>query len=79
MEWYKRIWVEHPHSVNETYVQHLYFAMKMGTLLIMLGVVALIHSIFPFVFQDTVSNRLYKVTNEMKNRTRHNLQDDEWV
>ena len=78
MEWYKRIWVEHPHSVNETYLQHLYFAMKMGTLLMILGVIALIHSIFPFMFKETVSNYLYKMTDEMKNRNRQILDDNEW-
>ena len=78
MPWYKRIWVQHPRAVGQTYWQHLYFAMKMGIVLMMLGMVALIHSIFPFVFHHTVSNRLYRMTNDMKIRDKQKLHDDEW-
>lgn len=47
---------QHPHSVGETYLQHMYFAQRFGFKLIFGGIAAIIHSIFPFVFQKTASS-----------------------
>jgi hypothetical protein len=43
----------HPHSVNETYSEHLAFAARFGIKMTLGGVAALIHAMFPFLFVTT--------------------------
>ena len=43
----------HPTSVNETYWQHLAFALRFGTKMTLGGVAAMLHAIFPFLFVAT--------------------------
>ncbi len=43
----------HPTSVNETYVEHLVFALRFGITMTLGGVAALVHAIFPFLFVTT--------------------------
>lgn len=44
---------EHPHSVNETYFQHLGFALWFGLKMIWGGIAAIVHAVFPFLFVTT--------------------------
>jgi hypothetical protein len=43
----------HPNSVNETYWQHLGFALRFGYKMTIGGIAALLHAIFPFLFVTT--------------------------
>lgn len=43
----------HPRSVNETYRQHLGFALLFGIKMMSGGVAAMLHAIFPFLFVAT--------------------------
>ena len=43
----------HPTSVNETYWQHLAFALRFGIKMTLGGVAAMLHAIFPFLFVAT--------------------------
>ncbi|MEO8676041.1 MAG: DUF6356 family protein [Casimicrobiaceae bacterium] len=45
----------HPASVGETYVQHLRFALRFGASMTLGGIAAIVHAIFPFLFQTTAS------------------------
>jgi hypothetical protein len=45
----------HPHSVGETYFQHMRFAFRFGSRMTLGGVAALIHSLLPFCFVTTAS------------------------
>ena len=40
----------HLDQVEETYFQHLKFALWAGFILTLLGIVSIIHAIFPFLF-----------------------------
>ena len=46
----KNIFTEHPNEQNESYLEHACFASKCGIRLIFLGIAAIIHALFPFVF-----------------------------
>ena len=44
---------KHPHSVNETYAEHLGFALKFGAKMTPGGLAAMLHAVFPFLFVTT--------------------------
>jgi hypothetical protein len=46
---------EHPASVGETYLQHMRFAFRFGSRMLIGGVAAVIHSVFPFLCVTTAS------------------------
>ncbi len=59
---------KHPNSVNETYLEHMWCACKFFIKLQLLSYVALVHSVFPFLFEFTTSNGVKKLNNCLKNR-----------
>ena len=58
----KSLFTKHPHSLGETYFEHLWNALIFGSLMIIGGVACIIHAIFPFAFKTTASNFLFKMT-----------------
>lgn len=65
----KNIFTEHPHSIGETYFQHLKFAFIFGGNMVIGGLACIIHAIFPFLFQKTGSNYLIRMTYHFIDRT----------
>jgi len=61
---------KHPHSINETYFEHMFNAMKFVLVLVCLAVVGFIHSIFPFVFKKTISNGIEELHQRLKTRNK---------
>lgn len=59
---------EHPNSVGETYPQHFLFALEVGVSLLVLGIICIVHSIFPFWFVKTTSHHVEKIHERMKDR-----------
>jgi hypothetical protein len=51
----------HPHSVGETYLEHALFACRYGAKMTLGGIAAVLHGIFPFLFQTTGS----RITREL--------------
>lgn len=58
---------EHPASVNESYGEHLLFALTFAGKLGFAAYAALVHAILPFAYQKTAS----KIIKELYERT-HN-------
>ena len=52
---------EHPHAVGETYLQHGFFACRYGLKMLAGGTAALLHGVFPFLFETTGS----RITREL--------------
>lgn len=48
----------HPASVGETYSEHLRFALQVGARMMLGGLAATIHALFPFLFITTASRAL---------------------
>ncbi len=62
------IFLAHPKSVGETYLQHFAvafsFALIFGRLMVMAG----IHAIFPNLFETSVSDRIIAMADDMRAR-----------
>lgn len=63
-----RIFLDHPHSVDETYGQHLVFAGKFGLKLFAAGFCAIIHAIIPCAFEKTASRMIADMYAKTHNR-----------
>ena len=50
-----RIFLSHPHSVNEGYFQHLRFAIWVASKLVWAGIAAIIHAFIPAWHEKTAS------------------------
>lgn len=59
---------KHLDSVHETYLQHLCFAACFGARLIGAGLAAILHGLFPAVFQYTGSKTVFALHDELKQR-----------
>lgn len=64
----KNIFTDHPHSIDESYFQHLKFASQFGGQMMLGGIACILHAIFPFMFQKTGSNILLKMTHHFIDR-----------
>jgi hypothetical protein len=51
----------HPNSVGETYLEHGVFACRYGIKMTAGGLAAIVHGVFPFLFQTTGS----RITREL--------------
>ena len=59
------LFTDHPASVDESFGEHFFFALKFSGLLFAAAGAALVHAILPFLFEKTASNiiaRLYAKT-----------------
>ncbi|TAK75380.1 MAG: hypothetical protein EPO11_05540 [Gammaproteobacteria bacterium] len=64
----KNIFTDHPHRIGETYFQHFKFALIFSMNMIVGGIACLIHAIFPFLFPETGSHFLLKMTHRFIER-----------
>ncbi|WP_284735644.1 DUF6356 family protein [Dongia deserti] len=55
MQLLDRVFLAHPHTVGETYLQHCAFALRIGARLLAAGSAALIHAVVPCLCQTTAS------------------------
>ena len=52
-------------SLAEIYVFHLLFAWKLTVIFVILGAAGLIHGLIPFIFTETVSNRIKRMGKDL--------------
>ena len=64
----KNPFTTHPNSVNETYWQHFFFALRFGFKMTLGGIAAMAHAIFPFMF-ITTGGRCCDELQEMRNNS----------
>jgi len=76
IKYIKALFVEHPQEVGETYFSHQKFAMRTGIVLLALGAISIVHSILPFIFKDTASTHIHKLSDKMSSKDR--FRDDWW-
>ena len=62
------IFTKHPEEVGETYLEHMYNAVRYSLTFLLLFFVALIHSIFPFLFTKTASCVVQEMAKHMEER-----------
>ena len=64
----KNIFTKHPKEVGETYLEHMYNALRYSFTFLLLCVVAFIHSIFPFLFTKTASCVIQEMARHIEKR-----------
>lgn len=57
-----RWFLTHPATVNETYFQHMRFALGFAFWLVTAGLAALVHAVFPALCETTASRILAKLS-----------------
>ena len=63
-----RIFLDHPASVEESFFQHMLFALKFATLLFAAAFAALVHAFIPCLFEKTASRIIAKLYARTHNR-----------
>ena len=82
---FKRLFIDHPRSVDETYVQHFAVASAFGVTMIRGGIGALIHAVVPgwcvTVGSDTIErlNRIMVVNRRAKAQDVDQINSIEWI
>ena len=56
---------QHLKTANTNYFSHAMRVIKLSFVLIALGIIGIIHGLIPFVFVETVSNKVKKIADEM--------------
>ena len=67
-----KLFTDHPASVNESYVEHMEMSGTFAFWLLVAALCALVHAVFPFLFEKTGSRIITKlharmVTNRIRN------------
>lgn len=65
------LFTRHPDTVGETYLGHMAFALGFAGWLVVAGIAALIHAVFPFLFETTASRIITRLHARMTHRTAH--------
>ncbi|HEY7741140.1 MAG TPA: DUF6356 family protein [Steroidobacteraceae bacterium] len=65
MNIWRRLFTEHPASVNETYFQHFASAMGFGLRMVWGGIVCMIHAIVPAVYCSKASGIIGELHDRM--------------
>jgi len=65
---FKKLFIEHPASVDETYLQHMWFAIKYAVQLGLCTMAAIVHSVFPFLFTHYCSKKIAYLNSWVKKR-----------
>ncbi len=63
-----RAFTEHPHETGETYVQHLWFTVRMAGRFIYTTTVLMIHGLFPFLLTKAASTQIEIIYKIMRSR-----------
>ena len=63
-----RSFVDHPATVDETYWQHLKFAMRFAVRLLAAGGAAIVHAFIPALFETTASRMVNSIYQDLNAR-----------
>ena len=63
-----RVFLEHPAKVEETFLEHMFFALKFSVLLFAAAGAALVHALVPCLFEKTASGIIAQLYAKTHNR-----------
>lgn len=66
----KRVFTEHPASVNETYAEHLAASWSFAFSMLGGGMACLLHGLLPFLFKTTASGVIRSLYDRMLSQRR---------
>lgn len=64
----QRIFLAHPATVDETFLQHMAFALRFSFMLFAAAFAALVHAIIPCLFEKTASRIIAELYARTHNR-----------
>lgn len=64
----RKLFLDHPRSVNESYLQHATFAGGFAVELLAAGLCALVHALVPCLFEKTASRMVARLYARSHNR-----------
>ncbi|MEP7350304.1 MAG: DUF6356 family protein [Sphingorhabdus sp.] len=68
---FKRLFVAHPASVGESYLEHLVHALRFACSMLLGAIACFVHAIFPWMFESTGSGIITRLHARMVlNRSR---------
>lgn len=62
---FKTLFLQHPASVGESYVEHLLNAASFSALLTLAAIMCAVHALFPFLFEKTASSLVRRLHDRM--------------
>jgi hypothetical protein len=65
---FRRLFIDHPRSVGESYGQHAGFALGVGLRMIGAGLACVLHGVFPFLFVKTGSKCISELNECLQDR-----------
>ena len=65
-----RVFLDHPAKVDETFFQHMLFALTFSARLFLAAFAALVHALIPCLFEKTASNIIAELYHRTHNRGR---------
>lgn len=65
---FKALFLDHPHSVDESYAEHMGFALRFAGLLFLAGGAALVHALIPALCKTTASGLIRKMYARIEHR-----------
>ena len=64
----ERMFITHPQSVDESYLEHFGFALRFSGLLLAAAGAALVHALVPCLFEKTASGIVRRLHTRIANR-----------
>lgn len=61
----RRLFLDHPASVGESYAEHFGVAARFGTTMIGAGLAALVHAVLPIAFKSTGSRTVMRLNRQI--------------
>ncbi len=65
---FRKVFLDHPQSVDETYFEHAAFAGRFALTLFAAGFCALVHAVIPSAFEKTASRMIAQMYAKTHNR-----------
>ena len=66
---FHRLFLSHPETVNETFLEHMAFALTFAGSLFAAAFAALVHAFIPCLFEKTASRIVLRLSDRIQNRT----------
>ena len=64
----QKLFLDHPRSVDESYLQHFAFALLFSIRLFVAAIAALVHALLPCAFEKTASKTVHDLYFKTHNR-----------
>jgi hypothetical protein len=65
---FRKLFLDHPYSINEGYVTHLKEAVYCGVIMLLAGCACIIHSIIPALYTKTASSLIRGIVKRFDQR-----------